>query len=112
MQWMFVISGLAAGVAAVALLGAWRKKSRRATKGEVSQMATVKRVSLDAEKGPIAQFVSDGQEFNFTISKEFARQLVAGQRGVLTYQGHEFVYFVPREEMFPKTGGQRLPQVS
>ena len=112
MQWMFVISGLAAGVAAVALLSAWRSKARRTTKGEVSQMATVKRVTFDADKGPMAQFMVDGQEFTFAIGKEFARQLLAGQRGVLTYQGREFVYFVPREELFPTNSGQRLPQVS
>ena len=44
-------------------------------------------------------------------AREIARQLRPGQRGVLTFSGREFVYFVPKEELFPQEEGG-LPQVS
>lgn len=111
MRWMWIMMGLLAGAAALALLGAWGRKVRRGTKGEVSLMATVKRIALTGENGPAVCFVSCGQELSFAVPREIARQLRPGQRGVLTFSGREFVYFVPKEELFP-TEESGLPQVS
>ena len=111
MRWMWIMMGLLAGAAALTLLGAWSRKVRRTSKGEVSLMAAVKRVSLPGEAGPAVCFVSRGQELSFAVPREIARQLRPGQRGVLTFSGREFVYFVPKEELFPQEEGG-LPQVS
>lgn len=43
MRWMWIMMGLLAGAAALTLLGAWSRKVRRTSKGEVSLMAAVKR---------------------------------------------------------------------
>lgn len=112
MRWMWIIGGILAGASALAILSAWGRKVRRSTKGEVSLMATVKRIALTGETGPAVCFVSRGQELHFAVPREIARQLRPGQRGVLTFTGREFVYFVPREELFPTEESDGLAQVS
>lgn len=48
----------------------------------------------------------------FAIPAHIARQLQPGERGVLTYRGGEFVYFVPRQQLFEAEGESQLRAVS
>ena len=112
MRWMWIIPGLLMAVAAVCLLRAWSQKGRRAHKGEISLMAAVKRVAAAGGAVVPVTFVARGQEIALPVPQNLARQLRPGLRGVLTYAGSEFIYFVPREELFDGEGDAHLPQVS
>ena len=112
MRWMWIIPGLVMALGAICLLGLWSRRARRSGKGEVSLMATVKRLGAAAAQGGAVTFVSRGQEMTFAVPAHLARQLHPGLRGVLTYAGSDFVYFVPREELFCDDGPEGLPQVS
>ena len=112
MRWMWIIPGLLMALAAIGLIGVWGRRFRRPAKGEVSLMATVKRVAASgADREPVT-FEARGQEIALTVPEHLARQLFPGQRGVLTYSGTEFIYFVPREELFTDDGTEGLAQVS
>lgn len=112
MKWMFVVAGLLAAGSAVALMAAWSRWFGKKTQGEVSLAATVKRVTMAGDAGPMASFVYQGGVMNFLIPREIAKQLNPGDRGVLTYQGGDFVYFVSKEELMECSGSQPLAKVS
>lgn len=113
MRWMWIVLGLMMGLAALGLIGIWGRRLRRpAARGEVSLMAAVKRVGMGGEASLPVCFVARGQEIALAVPSALARQLHPGQRGVLTYSGKEFVYFVPREELFGDEGQGDLLQVS
>jgi len=86
MKWMLIVSGLLAACAAFALLRAWAGKGK-SNKGEVSLMATVKRILTNGEGQYRGVFIARGQEVEFAIPAHIARQLQPGERGVLTYRG-------------------------
>lgn len=112
MRWMWIIPGLVMALAALCLIAVWGRRIRRPSNGEISLMATVKRVAAaGADRVPVT-FVARGQEIALTVPEHLARQLFPGQRGVLTYSGSEFIYFVPREELFCDDGSEGLLQVS
>ncbi len=111
MNWMLIVSGVAAAVVAFALLGLWSNKSK-APKGEVSMMATVKRIFESKSGELMGIFIARGQEMEFSVPSDIGRQLQAGERGVLTFRGEEFVYFVPRQQMFENDNDGHLPAVS
>lgn len=113
MKWMLIVAGLLAAGTAVMLLSVWGKRSKT-PKGEVSLMACVKRVFQDEKGTMMAVFVARGQEMRFSVPGDIGRQLMPGERGVLTYRGGEFVYFVPRQQMFEneEEGDDSLPAVS
>ena len=112
MRWMWIIPGLVMALAAIGLVGAWGRRFRRRARGEVSLMAAVKRVAASgADRVPVT-FVARGQEISLAVPEHLARQLFPGQRGVLTYSGSDFIYFVPREELFSDEGAEGLPLVS
>ena len=111
MKWMLIVSGLLAACAAFALLRAWAGKGK-SNKGEVSLMATVKRILPNGEGQYRGVFIARGQEVEFAIPAHIARQLQPGERGVLTYRGGEFVYFVPRQQLFEAEGESQLRAVS
>ncbi len=99
MRWMWIVAGIAAAGAAVGLLALFTRRMSRMGRGEVSIMATVSRVNLAGPQGPTACFMLPRQrELKFRLPSALARELAPGQRGVLTYRGQEFIYFVRREE--------------
>lgn len=99
MRWMWIAAGVAAACAAVGLLALWTRRAGRSGRGEVSVMATVRRVNLAGPQGPVVTFALQREkELRFRLPGSLARELAPGQRGVLTYRGQEFVYFVRREE--------------
>lgn len=112
MRWMWIIPGLLMALAAIGLIGLWGRRFRRSGRGEISQMATVKRVSVGSADQVTVVFAARGQELALAVPAHLARQFFAGQRGVLTYNGSDFIYFVPREELFREDEPAGLPQVS
>ena len=100
MNWMWIATGMIAAGMAVGLLWMCGRKGRKESKGEVSMLATVKRVIYRNGETFVGVFAAQGKELQFAIPGEIARQLHEGERGVLTYRGSEFVYFVPREHLF------------
>ena len=99
MRWMWIAAGIAAAGAAVGLLSFFTRRAARLGRGEVSVMAMVSRVNLAGAQGPTACFMLPRQrELRFRLPAALARELAPGQRGVLTYRGQEFIYFVRREE--------------
>lgn len=99
MRWMWIVAGIAAAGAAVGLLAFFTKRAARTGRGEVSVMATVSRVNLAGPQGPTVCFMLPRQkELRLRLPAAIARELAPGQRGVLTYRGQEFIYFVHREE--------------
>ena len=112
MKWMLIAAGLLAAVSALALMAAWGRWFGKKNRSEVSLAATVKRVTLSGETGSMASFVYQGGVMNFSIPREIARQLNPGDRGVLTYQGSDFVYFVSKERLMERTGEPALAKVS
>ena len=111
MKWMLIVSGVLAACAAFALLRAWAARGKSA-KGEVSLMATVKRILTNGEGSYKGVFIARGQEVEFALPPSIARQLQPGERGVLTHRGNEFVYFVPRQQLFEAEGEGQLRAVS
>lgn len=112
MQWMSIVAGIIAGGAAFVMLSRWGKKNRNSTKGEVSQVAVVKMVTVTGEDTPTVEFSVGGRALTFEIRAAIATQLKAGQQGVLTYRNDTFVYFVPREDLYEAKDGGSLPCVS
>lgn len=110
MRWMFIAAGLLAAASAIGILAFWSRSKKQ--KGEVSLAATVKRVCLNGEQGPMASFVCQSGEVQFMIPREIARQLEPGERGVLTYQGGQFIYFVSKEDLLGPAVNTGLAKVS
>lgn len=100
MNWMWIATGLVAALAAMVVLRIFTVKMRKQQKTEISIMATVKRVVTSKQEGMKGIFIACGQEIEFVIPAEIARQLQPGEKGILTYRGTEFVYFVPRQQKF------------
>ena len=99
MRWMFIAVGVLAMASAIGVMVAWDRFTGGKKKCEISLAATVKRVWNSEETGPMVSFVSQNGELSFPVSSEIARQLNPGERGVLTYQGKRFIYFVSKEEL-------------
>ena len=98
MRWMWIAAGVAAACAALGLFAFWTRRTGRSGRGEVSVMATVRRVNLAGPQGPMVSFaLPRDKELRFRLPSAMARELAPGQSGVLTYRGQEFVYFVRRE---------------
>lgn len=98
MRWMWILGGIAAACAALGLLAFWTRRAARSSRGETSVMATVRRVNLAGPQGPVASFALPREkELQLRLPAAMARELAPGQRGVLTYRGREFVYFIHRE---------------
>ncbi len=112
MKWMFIAAGLLAAVLALTLMAAWGRWFGKKNRSEVSLAATVKRVTFSGEAGPMASFVYQGGVMDFSIPREIAKQLNPGDRGVLTYQGSEFVYFVSKDKLMECSGEPVLARVS
>lgn len=99
MRWMWIVAGAAAACAALVLFAIWTRRAGRSGRGEVSVMATVRRVNLAGPQGPVVSFaLPRDRELRFRMPGSLARELAPGQSGVLTYRGQEFVYFVRRED--------------
>ena len=99
MRWMWIMAGAAAACVALGLLALFTRRAGRSGRGEVSVMATVRRVNLAGPQGPMVSFaLPRDKELRFRLPGSLARELAPGQRGVLTYRGQEFIYFVRREE--------------
>ncbi len=112
MRWMFIAAGLLAAASAIGLIAAWGRWYGKKQKGEVSLAATVKRVTLNGECGPMVSFVCQSGEVRFAVPREIARQLEPGERGVLTHQGNQFIYFVSREDLLGPAMNTSLAKVS
>ena len=70
-------------------------------------MATVRRVNLAGPQGPVVCCATPRErEVRLRLPSGMARELSPGQRGVLTYRGPEFIYFVRRED--PGTSAARV----
>lgn len=112
MRWMFIGLGLLAAVTAIGLVGLCSKGKKSRGKGEISIVATVKRIMMDGAQGPIASFVFQGKEMRLSLPREIARQLQAGDRGILTYRGEQFIYFVSRQDVLGESASEELSWVS
>ena len=98
MKWILIVAGITAACTAVTILRTWACRNRKKAKREISLMATVQSVMENAQGVMVGVFAAQGQELRFALPAAIARELYVGQKGVLTYRGGEFVYFVPRTE--------------
>lgn len=112
MRWMLIGLGLLAAISAIGLIGLCSKGKKKHGKGETSIVATVKRVMMEGTQASLVIFVFQGREMRFALPQEIARQLQPGERGILTFQGERFVYFVSRQDLLTEQTEDQLSWVS